>query len=165
MEKSPRAPAKSRGPRAVPQGVRRRALIVDHEIDFAELVASWFRQEGWTAHVADDGVKALSVLSAKRVDLVVTDLQMPGMNGWELLRHLSGRWVSDLPSSRRPTRVVVISGRSEVEVSRFARCLGADAFLSKPIERSALVKTVTDLFDTAKAAHSGVAADRTRRRE
>jgi CheY-like chemotaxis protein len=110
--------------------------------------------------VADDGVKALSLLSEKRIDLVVTDLQMPGMNGWELLRHLAGRWVPTLPASRRPARVVVVSGRSEAEVKRFAQRLGADAFLSKPIDRNTLVKTVARLFVTTNAACRSDADDR-----
>ncbi|HEX7407101.1 MAG TPA: response regulator [Candidatus Binatia bacterium] len=160
MERPPRAPAKSLGPRAAPRGVGRRALIVDGDVDSAERVALWFRQEGWTAHVADDGVKALSLLSEKRIDLVVTDLQMPGMNGWELLRHLAGRWVPTLPASRRPARVVVVSGRSEAEVKRFAQRLGADAFLSKPIDRNTLVKTVARLFVTTNAACRSDADDR-----
>jgi len=151
MDNPPRAPGKSRGPRLAPQRARRRALVVDDEPDFAELVALWFRSEGWTAEVAEDGVKALALLAERHVDLIIADLQMPRMNGWELLRRLRGRWVSDLTLGQRRPRIVVVSGRTEHEVDRFARHLGADAFLSKPIDRRTLFHTVNGLFTSTPA--------------
>lgn len=160
MEHHRCAPAKSRGPRPAPQRARRRALIVDDEPDFADLVALWFRSEGWAAEVAEDGVKALKLLVDRHVDLVVADLQMPGMNGWELLRHLRGRWVSDPPLPHWPGRIVVVSGRVEHEVGRFAQHLGADAFLPKPIDRPTLFSTVARLF--ALAPQHTPATDRSR---
>jgi len=160
MEPHRRAQAKSRGPRPVPQRARRRALIVDDERDFAELVALWFRSEGWAVQVAEDGVKALALLADWHIDLVVADLQMPGMNGWELLRHLRSRWGSDLALSRWPARIVVVSGRTEHEVDRFARHLGADAFLPKPIDRRTLFNTVDALFAPTPAPHDAPATDR-----
>jgi FixJ family two-component response regulator len=54
----------------------------------------------------------------------------------------------------------VVSGRSEAEVKRFAQRLGADAFLSKPIDRNTLVNTVARLFVTTNAAFRGDADDR-----
>jgi CheY-like chemotaxis protein len=146
MENPRRPPAKSRGLRPAPQPARRRALIVDDEPDFVELVALWFRSEGWTTEVAGDGVKALELLADRNIDLLIADLQMPGMNGWELLRHLRGRWGSDLTLPHWPGRIVVVSGRVEHEVDCFARHLGADAFLPKPIDRLTLFNTVAALF-------------------
>jgi len=146
MENHRRAPVKSPGRRLEPQRARRRALVVDDEADFADLVALWFRSEGWAVEVAEDGVKALALLANRHVDLVIADLQMPGMNGWELLRHLRSRWSSDLGLSHWPARIVVVSGRTEHEVDRFARHLGADAFLPKPIDRLTLFNTVDALF-------------------
>jgi CheY-like chemotaxis protein len=160
MENHRCAPAKSRGPRPAPQRARRRALIVDDEPDFADLVALWFHSEGWAAEVAEDGVKALKLLADRHIDLVVADLQMPGMNGWELLRHLRGRWGSDLTLPHWPGRIVVVSGRVEHEVDRFARHLGADAFLPKPIDRLTLFNTVAGLF--APAPQRTPATDRSR---
>jgi CheY-like chemotaxis protein len=125
-----------------------------------ELVALWFRSEGWAAEVADDGAKALKMLADRPIDLVVADLQMPGMNGWELLRHLRGHWGSDLALSHWPGRIVVVSGRTEHEVDRFARHLGADAFLPKPIDRLTLFNTVTALFAPTPGPQRTPATDR-----
>ena len=122
----------------------------------------WFRSEGWAAEVAEDGVKALKLLADRHVDLVVADLQMPGMNGWELLRHLRGRWVSDPPLPHWPGRIVVVSGRVEHEVGRFAQHLGADAFLPKPIDRPTLFSTVARLFAPAPEPQHTPATDRSR---
>jgi CheY-like chemotaxis protein len=162
MENRRRNPAKSRGPRLGPQRARRCALIVDDEPDFAELVALWFRSEGWAAEVAEDGVKALKLLADRHIDLVVADLQMPGMNGWELLRHLRGRWVSDPPLPHWLGPIVVVSGRVEHEVGRFARHLGADAFLPKPVDRRTLFRTVAALLAPAPKPQRSPVTDRTR---
>ena len=162
MDNPPRAPGKSRGPRLAPQRARRRALVVDDEPDFAELVALWFRSEGWTAEVAEDGVKALALLAERHIDLIIADLQMPRMNGWELLRRLRGRWVSDLTLGQRRPRIVVVSGRTEHEVDRFARHLGADAFLSKPIDRRTLFHTVNGLFTSTPAPQGAPITNRSR---
>jgi CheY-like chemotaxis protein len=162
MEDERCAPAKSRGPRPAPQRARRRALIVDDEPDFAYVVALWFRSEGWAAEVAEDGVKALKLLADRHVDLIVADLQMPGMNGWELLRHLRGRWVSDPPLPHWPGRIVVVSGRVEDEVGRFAPRLGADAFLPKPIDRFTLFRTVAGLFAPPPEPRRVPGSDRSR---
>lgn len=160
MENRRRAPAKSRALRSAPQRARRHALIVDDETDFAELLAFWFRSAGWTAEVADDGAAALALLSDRRFDLVVADLQMPGMNGWELLRHLRGRWGAEVALPHQPTRIVVVSGRTEADVARFARTLGADAFLPKPVDRLTLFDTVAALFSPTRTPYGRPAAGR-----
>lgn len=162
MDNPPRAPGKSRGPRLAPQRARRRVLVVDDEPDFAELVALWFRSEGWTAEVAEDGVKALALLAERHIDLIIADLQMPRMNGWELLRRLRGRWVSDLPLGQWRPRIVVVSGRTEHEVDHFTRHLGADAFLSKPIDRQTLFQTVNALFTSTPAPQDSPVTNRGR---
>ena len=159
MESPRRAPAKSRGPRSVPRRAHRRALIVDDETDFAELVAFWLRAAGWAVDIAGDGVQALALLADRRIDLIVADLQMPGMNGWELLRRLRNRWGSNLDPPNRPERIVVVSGRTENDVECFARHLGADAFLAKPVNRLTLFDTVTSLFTPSHQPHCSSAVD------
>jgi CheY-like chemotaxis protein len=162
MNNPPRAPGKSLGPRLAPQRARRWALVVDDEPDFAELIALWFRSEGWRAEIAEDGVRALALLAERHVDLIIVDLQMPRMNGWELLRRLRGRWVSDLTLGQWRPRVVVVSGRTEHEVDDFTRHLGADAFLSKPIDRRTLFNTVNELFKSTPAPHDTPITNRAR---
>ncbi len=162
MEKDRRAPARARAPRAAPQRARRQALIVDDEADFAQQVAGWFRSEGWAAEVADDGAQALALLAGRRMDLMIADLQMPGMNGWELLRHVRGRHSRSVEIRHPPTRIVVLSGCAEPDVCNFAQRLGADAFLSKPVARSTLFDTVAALFAPGQERAREAAAHRQR---
>ena len=160
MENRRRAAARSAALRAAPRRARRQALIVDDESEFAELVAMWFRSAGWTAQVAEDGTAAMTLLADRRIDLVITDLQMSGMNGWELLRHLRSRWGGDIMRPHQPTHIVVVSGRTESDVARFACALGADAFLRKPVDRDTLFDTVTALFEPKQQPHGRPAARR-----
>lgn len=150
MEDRRRPLATSHGPRAVPAHARRHVLIVDEESEFAAVAAGWCRSSGWKVSVAVDGINALDILSGTRTDLLVTALQIPGMNGWELLRHVRLRWHYDLEPPYRPPRVIVVSRRIEEEVQRFVRQLGADAFLPKPVSRATLLNTVAALFPRAR---------------
>ena len=77
-----------------------RVLIVEAS-EVAGVLGGWLAREGLAAWLAKDGVDALDLLGSAAVDLVVLDLQSPGLNGWELLRHLRGRWAFGLPPSRR----------------------------------------------------------------
>ena len=78
--------------------------------------------------------------------VLVVDLDpaVGGMNGWDLLRHVNGRF-GGLPLPAQP-RVLAVSRRTEPEVERFARRLGADAFLYKPLQPRAFIETAEALL-------------------
>src|SRR5438270_2737746 len=98
-----------------------RLLVVDDEKDIRELTSTLLADEGYEILTAEDGVQALELLSQFRADLVITDLQMPRMSGFELVKIMHQRF-PELP-------VVVISGAfagNELPVD-----VVADAFLSK----------------------------------
>ena len=105
-------------------------LVVDDERDIREAVAEVLRDEGFEVHDAPDGAEALRQLRAHRPDVVLLDLMMPGMNGWEFCA--ARKCEPEL--SRIP--VIVISALGRVSG------VDAQAFLQKPFELEALVSTV-----------------------
>jgi len=108
-----------------------RVLIVDDEENqrtgLASMISSW----GFTAETAADGVEALEKLSEIPVHVLVTDLMMPRMDGFELLRRLSSQ------PSMPPSIVLTAFGNIETAVATI-HDLGAFWFLEKPIQPNAL---------------------------
>jgi len=93
---------------------------------------------------ATDGADALRLLGETAVDVVITDLEMPHVNGFELIRELR----------RRPTLgrvpIVVLTTRAGAKHLNLARWLGVDHYLSKPVDESAFVRLIDSL--TARAS-------------
>jgi len=111
-------------------------LVVDDDTKFLSFLARTLRRGGYSVLTASDGCEVPEVLEHTHVDLLILDLQMPGMNGWEVIRSLRSEPVHCMP------KVVVVSGRSEDDTAAFVRRLGADAFLTKPCWGDQLLATV-----------------------
>ena len=92
--------------------------------------------QGWQVEEADDGALVEDRLEAMRYDLLMLDLYMPGMNGYEVLRRIRQPHAGLLPVWRTPHTVgiVVLSGAADRDGLSFAAKLGADAVLRKPFE-------------------------------
>jgi len=109
-------------------------LVVDDEAANLESVARIFQKEGLRTATAPSGEKGLEILRQERVNVLVTDLQMPGMSGVDLLR--AARTVSP------DTEVVLMTAYGTVETAVEAMKEGAYDFLTKPLKRHNLVKSV-----------------------
>lgn len=110
-------------------------LVVDDEPDVLFLLRIILESAGFEVRTATDGVEALSECAAGGIDVIITDLMMPNMDGTELIR--SVRATEGIAA----TPIVVVTARPEsVE--------GADAFLSKPFSSQ-------DLIDRARALSGG----------
>lgn len=109
-------------------------LIVDDEPVLCEIKSAWLTRLVGGVLVAGNGAEALEVLAANHVDLVITDIRMPVMDGVTLLKKITD---SGMP---RPG-VIFVTGFSDFE-PRDAYDLGADAILEKPMERNDLFQAV-----------------------
>ncbi len=121
--------------------VQRRALIVDDEPSIRFVVSKALEERGWAVRKLDDGVYVEDALEHDAFDLVVLDLMMPGMNGFEVLRKMralaNGNW-----KTRASVRVIALSGKAGDEGLGFAQRIGADAVLSKPFEVEELWRVI-----------------------
>jgi CheY-like chemotaxis protein len=112
-----------------------KVLFVDDE---EGVRTSWNRllsEHGFDVTTAEDGTKAIDELSKAPVDVVVSDLKMPGLDGIQLLE-----WLHD----RHPaTRFILLTGYGNDEVERRVRELGAFEYLNKPISPETLAAVVT----------------------
>lgn len=129
------------------QQMKQTALIVDDDTQFLTFLSHTLRRGGFTVLTASDGCEVPDVLARNHVDLLVLDLQMPGMNGWEVLRSLRDTpGPADLRHSKSRPKIVVVSGRNEDDTVAFVRRLGADAYLMKPLWGDELLATVRSVL-------------------
>jgi len=115
-----------------PVSVRRRILIVDDDPRCRKAVARLLSEEGYEAAVAADGEEASGLLSTWKPDLVLTDLEMPRLDGRALVRR-----VRDLQPK---TPILVLSASSETEIGA-----PTDGFFPKPIQLEPLLARIRDL--------------------
>ncbi len=113
-----------------------RILIIDDDIEFANLLRLHLVAVGYAAVVAEDAVEGGKVLLARPPALILCDINMPYMNGLDLMSLMQ----SDARSASIP--VVFISGRTDGETMAKAVKLGAADFLAKPITREQLLESV-----------------------
>ncbi len=130
--------------RREPPSDRVRVLIVDDDADFANAMLAALAEDGKVEviGIARDGIDALEISKRLRPDVVLLDLQMPRMDGYEVMRRLKRR-------KRRPAVVVLtgVTGRDELE--RAAR-LRPEAFLRKTVDAEAIVPGVVVTHGLAK---------------
>ena len=115
-----------------------RILVVDDDEATRELLRDYLGDAGYDVVVAVDGRQACRALSTFHVDLVVTDLEMPVMDGLELIRWVRGAWPA--------CPIVLVTGRTdrELQLCRFGRRAGFEC-MTKPIDVEQLGRAIQRL--------------------
>jgi CheY-like chemotaxis protein len=114
-----------------------RVLVVDDRPDVRLSLLYMLEAAGFDVAEAENGEQALNLVWSQRVEVVLTDLAMPGMDGRELTQKI-------VEARHRP-RVIVMSGSERLGPEE-AETLGADAVLSKPFTREQLVRTIKETY-------------------
>jgi len=115
---------------------KRKILIVDDEPALVKVVSIKLRVSGYEVITALNGHEALSLIKSEKPDIVLLDVIMPGMDGFEVLQRL--RAFSKIP-------VIIVSAR--LEYSRQAMTLGANAFIAKPFDIDELLKKIEQFLN------------------
>jgi PAS domain S-box-containing protein len=130
-----RAPSARAGIETCPKGIEGRTiLVVDDNLDAAESLALLLKALGAEAQVAGDGAQALEIFARREPDVVLLDIGMPGMDGYEVAREIRSRH----PAS--PVMLVALTGWGQEKDRRRAVEAGFDHHLVKPAEIEALEK-------------------------
>ena len=124
-------------------------VVAENDDGTRTVLASALTRSGYDVASVTDGQLVLSTLASAKVSLLILDLRMPGMNGWEVLRRLKESQRPGSPPTTRPP-VIVISAQSDPETQHFATRLGAAAFLAKPIDLYDLAHTVRRVLRQAR---------------
>jgi len=121
---------------------KNRVMFVDDEEGVRVSWQRFLQDRGLAVTTAPDGASAIAELSRQPVDVVVSDLRMPGTDGLELLR-----WLHD----RQPaTRFILFTGYGDAQVERRARELGASDYLEKPVSPDVLAHAIDVALDPGR---------------
>ena len=131
-------------PRSLP-GV----LIVDDALSVRNALQQMAQDNGYTVATARDGLEAAAALASFKPDLVLTDLEMPNMNGIELTAHIRGQ------AAHQHLPVLMITSRSQDKHRRAAEAAGVDAYITKPYNDAQLLQAMADALAAVAAGGAG----------
>ncbi len=122
---------------------RPRILLVDDSVSIRKFVGQMLEKAGFRVVTAIDGQDALQRLTEQPVDLVITDLEMPRLNGYALIEDLRRR------STTRDVPVIVLTTRAGAKHVELARRLGIQHYVTKPVEEQSFVGLVESVADAS----------------
>lgn len=126
------------------QDIKDTILVADDDLDILALVTRHLRTTGATILEASDGEEALRVAQEKKPSLVVLDVMMPGMSGWEVCRAIrEDATIIDMG-------VIMLTGIGERLNEMTSPLYGADEYIDKPFDLSDLEKRVRKVLSARK---------------
>ena len=128
-----------------------RVLVVEDMADTRELIAVALRSRGAEVFSAASGFEGLATLAETRPDVVVSDIAMPGMDGYTFVRHLQERTLLERPA-RRPIPAVAVTAFASHEDRVRALDAGFQAHVAKPVDMEVLVATLCDVLHPSGSA-------------
>jgi DNA-binding NtrC family response regulator len=109
-------------------------LVVDDEDALRTVLSGELTNEGYDVKSASDGDEAISEVERAQYDLVLLDIKMPRMNGFEVLKYIKDKHAK--------TKVVMLTGFADLKNAIESKKLGADDFVSKPYDLVDLLTTI-----------------------
>lgn len=129
-------------------GRQREILVIDDEVPITGLIAAILNKSGYVAHVANNARDGLAKAAEVVPDLIITDITMPDMNGYELTERLKG------DSRLAGIPVIYLTGKSPAEDGGRAFASGALTYVRKPFTAQQLRDIVTLALQSTGAARS-----------
>lgn len=121
-----------------------RILIADDDPDIRQLVIYAFADEGHEVAVAKDGKETVDHFAQSGPDLLILDIMMPEMDGYDVLRAL------DETDARGDTKILVLTAKGSEHDWKLGYDLGADRYMTKPFDPDELVATATELLSASQ---------------
>lgn len=126
--------------------MNKRVLVVEDSQVIQRLVEVCLRPAGFEVTLASDGPSGLDAALNDPPDLVILDVGLPGMDGWEVLSHIRA------DERTKDVTVLVLTAHAQEETREKADRDGADAFLTKPFRPNELRATALELAEGARSA-------------
>jgi CheY-like chemotaxis protein len=128
-----------------PQAISRRILLADDDKSIQKVVSKFLGFMGFEVALAGNGIEALAAFLESSFDLVLTDLQMPAMDGLSLARHIKARSPS--------TPVILLTGSDRQTVRKQAERAPVDSIIFKPFRLKDLRSTVNGALASREQEH------------
>ena len=117
-------------------------LVIEDEEILAEILVMGLGADGHTVITADDGVAGLKAARSENPDLIVTDMSLPKMTGWELIEKLRAEpAIATVP-------IIAMTGHATADDRSAAYAAGVSAYQIKPIDMARLKTKITELLGT-----------------
>jgi len=123
-------------------------MVVDDDLDTVTVLSRYLQREGFTAIEAMSGRQCLKLVDEYHVDVILLDLMMPEMDGFEVVRALKGNpATAEIP-------IIMITARDDIEARSEGMRVGVSDFLAKPVFRKQLANRIKAQLDTIATARS-----------
>ncbi len=126
---------------------KRRVLVVDDSLTMRKVLSRLLEREGFEVLVAKDGMDAMQLLHETTPDAILTDIEMPRMDGFGLSRNIR----DDARTANTP--LIMISSRTADKHQNLAKEIGVDAFFGKPVQDDDLISKVNELIASKQVLH------------
>jgi chemosensory pili system protein ChpA (sensor histidine kinase/response regulator) len=119
-----------------PKALERLLLLIDDSLSIRKFVGRMLESAGYVVHTAVDGEEGLRMASVQNYRLIITDLEMPKLNGFEVIQGLRIR------EQTQQTPVIVMTTRAGDKHRQMALNIGASSYIAKPVEERALIQEI-----------------------
>jgi len=116
-------------------------MVVDDSLTVRKVTQRLLEREGYRVLLAKDGVDALEQMQETRPDLMLVDIEMPRMDGFDLTRHVRGN------EATAALPIIMITSRTADKHRNYAMDLGVDAYFGKPFQEESLLAAITGLLE------------------
>lgn len=123
-------------------------LVVEDDKNLRKLIVTYLKKSNYNTFEAENGQVALDVLDQNYIDLIISDIMMPEMDGYGLIK--------DLRSSFYDIPIMLITAKSEIEDKRTGFLLGADDYMVKPINMEEMILRIQVLLKRTKRNHEKI---------
>ncbi len=127
-----------------------RILVVDDEADCQTVLAMYLESQGYRVQSATSGIEALSIFESDPPDLVISDVMMPEMDGFEFCRRLRRTRLGQL------IPFIFLSGQGEIESKVEGHSIGADDYLVKPFQSEEILAKVKAQLERSHRIHAEI---------
>ena len=119
-------------------------LVVEDDKNLRKLITTYLQRNKYNTYEATNGEEALNVLDQSYIDLIVSDIMMPEMDGYELIKSLR--------EAKYDVPILIITAKSEIEDKKEGFLLGADDYMVKPIDIEEMLLRIQVLLRRSKSA-------------
>ena len=119
-------------------------LVVEDDKNLRKLITTYLQRNKYSTYEATNGEEALNVLDQSYIDLIVSDIMMPKMDGYELIKSLR--------EAKYDVPILIITAKSEIEDKKEGFLLGADDYMVKPIDIEEMLLRIQVLLRRSKSA-------------
>ena len=120
---------------------KKRILLVDDEVDFVEVLKVRLEDSNYETIVAYDGEEALEKAERESPDLIILDIMMPKISGFDVCRKLK------VDEKLKNIPIIMLTAKFQSNDMKFGMAIGADAYITKPFEPRVLIEKMRELLN------------------